>query len=145
LTTPEVRVVVAWHEALNGGDVERLVALSHPDVEVGGPRGTGQGAQLLREWVARAGIHLEPRRVFHQGDTVVVEQEAEWRPVETGELSGSQHVASIFVVRDGMVTCVSRYPDLAEALREADLDGSHEVPGDYRTGARESGGEVRKL
>lgn len=145
MTVPEVRVVAAWHEALNAGDVERLVELSHPDVEVGGPRGTGQGAQLLREWVARAGIHLERQRVFHQGDTVVVEQEAEWRSAETGELSGSQHVASIFVVRDGLVTRVSRYPDLAEALRETDLDGSHEVPGVYRAGARESDGEVRKL
>jgi ketosteroid isomerase-like protein len=144
LTTP-VRVVVAWHEALNCGDVERLVELSHPDVKVGGPRGTGQGAQLLREWVARAGIHLEPCRVFHQGDTVVVEQEAEWRSAETGELSGSQRVASIFVVRDGLVTRVSRYPDLAEALRAAGLDGSHEVPGGYGARERGSGGEVRTL
>ncbi len=133
MTTPEVRVVVAWHEALNGGDVERLVELSHPDVEVGGPRGTDQGAQLLREWVARAGIHLEPWRVFHQGDTVIVEQEAEWRSSETGELSGSQHVASIFAVRDGLVTRVSRYPDLAEALGAMGLDASHEL----RAGSRE--------
>jgi ketosteroid isomerase-like protein len=145
LTVPEVRVVAAWHEALNAGDVERLVELSHPDVEVGGPRGTGQGAQLLREWVARAGIHLERQRVFHQGDTVVVEQEAEWRSAETGELSGSQRLASVFVVRGGLVARVLRYPDLAEVLRVADLDGSHEVPGDYRTGACESGGEVRRL
>jgi hypothetical protein len=37
----EVRVVEAWHAALNEGDVDRLVGLSHPDVEVGGPRGVG--------------------------------------------------------------------------------------------------------
>ncbi len=145
MTTPEVRIIVAWHEALNGGDVENLVELSHPEIEVGGPRGTGRGVQLLREWVAQAGIHLEHRRVFHREETVVVEQEAGWRSSETGELSGSQHVASIFVVRDGLVTRVSRYPDLAEAFRAADLDGSHEVQADYRTGTRGSGGEVRKL
>ncbi len=127
MTAPEVSVVAAWHEALNGGDVGRLLELSHPDVEVVGPRGTGQGAQLLREWMARAAIHLESRRIFHKGDTVVAEQEAEWRSTETGELSVSQRVASTFVVREGLVTRVSRYPDLTEALRAANLDGSHEL------------------
>ena len=44
----EVHVVEAWHAALNEGDMDRLVGLSHPDVEFGGPRGVGQGVQLLR-------------------------------------------------------------------------------------------------
>ena len=74
MNTPELRVVEAWHEALNGGEVDRLVELSHPEVEVGGPHGTGRGAQLLREWVDRANIRLEPRRIFHHADTMVVEQ-----------------------------------------------------------------------
>ena len=34
-----LRVVDGWHAALNAGDTERLVALSHPDVEIIGPRG----------------------------------------------------------------------------------------------------------
>jgi hypothetical protein len=37
VTAPEVRIVKDWHEALNG-DPDRLVELSHPDVEVGGLR-----------------------------------------------------------------------------------------------------------
>ena len=145
MTAPEVSVVAAWHEALNRGDVERLVELSHPDVEVGGPRGTGKGAQLLREWVARASINLEPKRAFYKGDTVVVEQEAKWRSAETGDLSGSEQVASVFLVRDGLVRCVTRYPDLAGALRAADLDGSCEIPGGCRADGREFGGGIRTL
>ena len=35
----EVHVVEAWHATHNEGDVDRLVGLSHPDVEIGGPRG----------------------------------------------------------------------------------------------------------
>jgi ketosteroid isomerase-like protein len=120
---PEMQTVIAWHDALNDGDVERLVALSHPDVEVGGPRGRAHGAQILREWTKRANIRLEPGRTFGEGDTVVVEQGAEWQPADPG---GVQTVASVLVVSDGLVTSVVRYPDVASALRAANLDASHE-------------------
>jgi ketosteroid isomerase-like protein len=125
----EIFIVEAWHEALNAGDVDRLVALSHPDVEVGGPRGTGRGAQLLREWVDRANVRLAPRRVFHQVDTVVVEQEAEWNSADTGPVTG-QAVTSVFVVRDDRIVRVGRYPDLADALRAVNLDESYEIRSD---------------
>jgi len=127
VTAPEVRVVEAWHEALNGGDADRLVELSHPDVEVGGPRGVGQGAQLLREWVDRAHIRLAPRRVFHHADTVVIEQRADWRSADTGQVTGSQAVSSVFVVRDDRIARVMRYPNLADALSAANLDELHET------------------
>jgi ketosteroid isomerase-like protein len=123
----EVRVVRAWHEALNTGDVDLLATLSHPDVEVGGPRGTGRGAQLLREWVDRANVHLDPRRVFHRVNTVVVEQEAKWRSADTGQVTGGQVVASVFVVRDDQIARVVRYPDLTDALRAVNLDESYET------------------
>ncbi len=126
MNVPELRVVEAWHEALNGGEVDRLVELSHPEVEVGGPRGTGRGAQLLREWVNRANIRLEPQRIFHHADTVIVEQWAQWHSTDTGQVIGGQTVCSVFVVRDGRVTRVMRYPDLADALDAAHLDESHE-------------------
>jgi ketosteroid isomerase-like protein len=121
--SPEIQTVIAWHDALNNGDVERLVALSHPDVEVGGPRGTAHGAQILREWVDRTNIRLEPGRTFREANTVVAEQGAEWQSAEPG---GVQRVASVFVVSDGLVTSVVRYPDLASALRAGNLDASHE-------------------
>jgi ketosteroid isomerase-like protein len=122
--SPEIQTVIAWHDALNNGDVERLVALSHPDVEVGGPRGTAHGAQILREWVDRTNIRLEPGRTFREANTVVAEQGAEWQSAEPG---GVQRAASVFVVSDGLVTSVVRYPDLASALRAANLDASHEA------------------
>src|ERR671928_716418 len=96
-TATEVGIVEAWHEALNRSDIERLVMLSHPDVEVGGPHGTGRGTKLLQEWADRANIRLTPLRVLHRDDTVVVQQEAEWRSAETGLVTGRQRLASIFV------------------------------------------------
>lgn len=125
----EVRVVAEWHEALNGGDVERLVGLSHPDVEMGGPRGTVHGTRVLREWVDRAGINLSPRRFFHANEAVVVDQEAAWTSADTGEMTPSQIVASVFVVQDGLVTSVVRHARLADALGAMGLDESDEVEG----------------
>ena len=126
MNAPELRVVEAWHKALNAGEVDHLVELSHPEVEVGGPRGTGRGAQLLREWVDRANIRLKLRRIFQHADTVVVEQWAQWRSTDTGQVIGSQTVGSVFVVRDGRVTRVVRYPELADALGATNLDESYE-------------------
>lgn len=120
--SPETRTVLAWHDALNSGDVERLLALSHPDVEVGGPRGSAHGARILREWVDRADIRLEPGRTFDEAGTVVVEQGAEWRSADPGNV---QTVASVFLVSDGLVTSVVRYQELASALRAADFDEPH--------------------
>ena len=127
MTAPEVHVVEAWHEALNAGDADLLVALSHPNVEVGGPPGASRGARLLREWVDRANIRLEPRRVFRERDTVVVEATAQWRSADTGEVTGGQTVGSVFVVRDGRVASVTRYDDLSDALGATGLDESHET------------------
>jgi|SRR5919202_4472571 hypothetical protein len=126
-TAVEVAIVEAWHEALNSGDIERLMALSHPGIEVGGPHGTGRGTKLLQEWVDRANIRLTPLRVFRRDDTVVVQQEAEWHSSETGVVTGSQPVASIFVVSDDQVISVVRYADLTDALQKANVEESHEV------------------
>ena len=50
----EVHVVEAWHAALNEGDMDRLVGLSHPDVEFGGPRGVGQACSCCESgWTGR--------------------------------------------------------------------------------------------
>jgi ketosteroid isomerase-like protein len=122
-----VQTVHAWHTALNAGDVDRLVALSSNDVEVGGPRGTGHGAQLLRDWFDRAGIHIEPKRIFHRGNTVVVDQAATWHITGGRGPAEPQAVASVFVVRDGRVSSVIRHADLASALQAGGLTYSDKV------------------
>ncbi len=123
----EIAVVRAWHEAVNAADVERLTALSSDDIVVGGPRGTGQGAQLLRDWFGRAGIRLEPRQVFQRQEVVVVEQDAAWPAPGADTASGPQVVASAFVVRAGRVASVMRHPDLTTALRASGLTESDRV------------------
>jgi ketosteroid isomerase-like protein len=124
MQSPEQATVLAWHDALNSGDVERVVSLATDDVEVGGPKGSGRSADLLRDWVSHAGIRLEPGRLFQQGDVVVVEQRAQWRAAD-GTLGELQPAATVFRLRDGRITSILRYPDLTTALASvslADLD-----------------------
>lgn len=122
VSSQEVEVVLAWHAALNAGDTDRLVALSTADVEVGGPRGAGRGAELLREWVERARIQLEPVRWRARAEHVVVEQNASWQTSEA-ETTEPQTLASAFRVEGGKVASVVRYADFESAVESARLDG----------------------
>jgi hypothetical protein len=123
----DISLITAWHDALNAGDIDRLVALSSDGVEIVGPRGTGRGAQLLRDWVARAGIRLEMRRLFARDGTVVAEELAEWRAADTGAVTDRQELATIFRVADGRVTSIDRRPSLADALQLAGLSESADL------------------
>jgi hypothetical protein len=117
----EIGIVRAWHEALNRGDADAIVALSHEDIEVGGPRGTGHGSALLRDWVARAGIQLEPLRWFPRGGDVVVEERARWQSPDSGKLGEPITLASAFHVADGRVRSVIRYESVEAALAATGL------------------------
>ena len=127
MSTPEVEAVLAWHEALNAGDADRVASFAHPEVEVGGPRGPARGRQVLKDWVGRANVRLEPLRSFRRGGTVVVEESATWRDAQTGETTGAATVATVFELDGGLVTGIFRYDGLKDALRHAGLDGSDEV------------------
>jgi hypothetical protein len=127
VTGPELDSVLAWHEALNAGDAERVASLSHPEVEIGGPRGSARGRQVLKDWVGRANVRLEPLRSFQRGRTVVVEEAATWRDAQTAETVGAATVATVFEFDGGLVTGIFRYDGLKDALRSAGLDGSDEI------------------
>jgi hypothetical protein len=120
-------VVRAWHEAVNRGDADALVALCDDDIEVGGPRGSAHGRAVLRDWLDRAGIQLELRRWFASPAELVVEQVATWRGPD-GEATNPQTIASSFTVEDGLVKRTVRYGSLEEALAATDLTLLDEVP-----------------
>jgi hypothetical protein len=123
-----VAVVAAWQDAVNRQDVERLVALSSPDIELGGPRGSGRGSGLLRLWFRRAGLRLRTRRVFARGEVVVVAQRGVWRDGETGEVVGEADFASCFRVAGERVARFARYDSLDAALAAAGLTQADETP-----------------
>lgn len=120
-------IVNAWVEAANAQDIERLVALSDPEIEVGGPHGSGKGSQLLRDWMGRAGLTLETLRSFRRGNTAVLEQRGVWRSLETGEVTGERVLASLFVVDGRRVVKFARYDGLDGALAVGGLSMADET------------------
>ncbi len=120
-------VVRAWHEAVNRGNADALVALCHNDIEVGGPRGSARGSTVLRDWLGRAGIQLEPRRWFASPGELVVEQVASWRGPD-GAVTNPEIVAASFRVEDGQVSRTIRYGSLPEALVASGLTLLDEAP-----------------
>lgn len=120
-------IVQAWQEAANSQNIDRLVALSAPDIEIVGPRGSGHGIQLLKDWLGRAGLHLTTLRAFARGNSVVLAQHGVWRSLETGEVTGERDLASRFHVAEHRVTQFARHDSLDVALIEAGLDLSDEI------------------
>ena len=114
-----VALVQAWQEAANGQNIDRLLELSDPNIEMVGPRGSSFGHQLLRDWLARAGLKLQTLGTFVDGNTVVVEQHGVWRSLETGEVTGEKILASVFQVDDRHIIRFARYDNLNAALEAA--------------------------
>jgi hypothetical protein len=115
-------IAEAWQQAANNQDSERLLALSDPNIEVVGPRGSGYGHQLLRDWLGRAGLTLTTLRTFARGNSVVLAQHAIWRSSATGAVTGERDLASHFDVDGEHVARFGRYDSLAEALAAAGLN-----------------------
>ncbi|WP_425003284.1 nuclear transport factor 2 family protein [Mycolicibacterium sp. S3B2] len=115
MTTSEMATVLAWHDALNAGDVDTLLSLSSDDIEIGDPHGAAQGYQALRDWAEKLDYKLEPGRVYVHDGVVVVEQ----RVVSvTGEAGPG---ASAFRVVHDHVTSMFRHDDLDAALAATEL------------------------
>ncbi len=121
-------VVRAWEQAVNERAVNRALELSHPDVEIVGPRGVAKGADVLRDWLSHAGLSLTTHCSFVREGVVVNDQHGVWRDVKSGEVVGEAAVATNYKVEDGRITYVARYDTLDEALAKAGLSTADEVP-----------------
>lgn len=130
-SSPAAAAVVArWQEALNRRDHPEVLALSHEQIGIVGPRGSVAGAEALREWLESTSVQLRPLRTFVRGNNVVVLQRGIWSDIERGEIIGERDVASAFEVIRGEVTRYSRFETLEEALATAGLSTADELQAD---------------
>lgn len=107
-------VVRAWQAAVTAGDLDAALSLSAPDVLVGGPRGSGRGHQLVRDWVARTGIALEEVALYPANGCIIAEQRATWN-LPDGSAS-TRVIGTVFRVVNGLVASVVRYDSVDDAL-----------------------------
>ena len=117
MSTSEIATVLAWHDALNTGDIDTLVSLSSDDIEIGDSHGAAQGHTALRQWAQGTTGSIEVGRIYFHDGVVVVEEQI----TPAAESGGSGTAASAFrVVRDH-VTSVFRHDDLAAAMAATEL------------------------
>jgi hypothetical protein len=128
MTPTPIHTVLAWQAAVNQQDAEGLIRLSHPNIEILGPRGVAYGHEILRQWLERAGLSMETQRLFARGDTVVVAQHGIWRDVTQGNVIGEADIASHFRVAENVVQHYARYDTLDEALAAAGLTEVDALP-----------------
>ena len=104
-----------WHQAVSAKDVDRVLALCTPDVELRGPSGSGAGHDLVRDWLARSGIRLRLRSLTSWHGAFLAEQEATWPRVDGQPAAPAAACVTVFGVRDGKVSSVARYDTVEEA------------------------------
>ena len=126
-STTSLRIAVEWVDAANERRIEDVVRLSSRDVEVVGPRGSARGADILRDWVARAGVTLQTLRRFAKNEHVVLEQQGTWQSSENGGAPSTALKATHFTVNDGRVSRIARFDSLSAALDDASLSSEHEI------------------
>ena len=127
MSTTSLAVACAWIEAANLQDIDRLLELSSDDIEIIGPRGSARGPDILRDWLARAGLRLVNARAFQRGGAVVIEHHGVWRSMEAGAVIGEADVSSRFEVQGGRVMAYERFDSLEAALASAGLDRRDET------------------
>ncbi len=118
-------VLEAWHKAVNDGDILTAVGWCADDVAVQGPRGTGHGHELMRNWLTRSGIKLHPQGEFAEVDgRVVVRESAQWTVTDAPADAPTDDPVEtwcVYTVSDGLITSVARYESEAE-IPPADSD-----------------------
>jgi hypothetical protein len=121
-----IAIAAAWFQHVTDRDIDAVMALAAPEVEVGGARGAGTGRELLHEWVDRSRAAMAPRRWFARDDVVVVEYEATWRN-RAGRDMGRRVMVVTFRVAAGRIAGIYRHDDLAASLTLNGLDAADAV------------------
>lgn len=123
----ELEIVKTFHEEFNTGRRDEVMAMAADDISIGGGRGQGDGAALLREWVGRATTTMAPLRWFQKDDIVVVEERIEWRAGRDDRVTDSTVWGLAFTLAEGKIVAIARYANIGEAVTSSGLDESNEV------------------
>lgn len=116
----------AFVEAFNDRDLDRLVEIVDPEVELHSMRGTVRGREAARDWATRApgGVQQTIEIVGSEAapGMILLDIDRVWHWDEDGSYASTDEMAWLFEVEDGLVTSWRPFEDRAEAraaLQEA--------------------------
>jgi limonene-1,2-epoxide hydrolase len=126
--TGPAEAVNAFIDAFNAEDLDALVAVLDPEVEIQGRRGLVIGPDEAREWATR-----KPSGDLHQrlvldglrtdGHPAVALVRRQWLWADGGEIAEEEELAVLVsFAGDGRIAGWHPFDDRAEALRAAGLD-----------------------
>ena len=118
----------AFVGAFNDRDLDGFAATLHPDVEIHASRGLRKGVESAREWATRAPGGVQQRIVVagieagESGGLALIVREWWWDEGDPdAELAGSDEMAWVFELREGLISSWRSFDDRAEARRVAGL------------------------
>jgi ketosteroid isomerase-like protein len=131
MSQQNVDVLRRGFDALNSGDMERILAFVDPDFEAVVPPqfsaepDTYRGYAGVRRYFesfqhAMDDIRFEAGQLWDAGDSIVVEVRLTARGRETG-IPVEQRIAQVWGIRDGRATRAETYASLSEAFEAAGL------------------------
>lgn len=112
-----VQTLKRWHDAVNAGDIEGAVSCCAEDVAVQGPRGVGHGHDLMRGWLTRSGIRLEPQdEPVERDGRFVVREVARWTTANAPDGAPTEPTETwcVFTVAEGKLSSVARFETEAD-------------------------------
>ena len=122
-TAGALATVHAWERAFNARNLDRLLALSAPDIELATGNGANRGHDAVRRLLhlQSYGVaqHVCARRYHARAATIVVEALIELHWVDSGELAETAHGVAVFDVHHNRVSRFRPQPDLASAFHVA--------------------------
>jgi ketosteroid isomerase-like protein len=128
--TRNVEIVRGTYEALNRGDLDRLLSAFDTDIVIldektqVGARGCDQYRSWISSYLESWEYYREfPEELIPAGDRVVVHVRSEARGAGSGVPVVERH-AEVHTLRDGRIVEVRIYPSFAEALKASGVEAS---------------------
>jgi len=130
VTDTNVDLILAAFDAVNAGDLDALMELWAPDIEVDMSRALGPMRGVYRGEEAQRGFidfreswqseRSEPHEFIEEGEHVVVPSTTHF--VGRDGIGVQARVTWAFTIRDGMIVRVRFYQDKQEALEALGLE-----------------------
>lgn len=111
-----------WVDKVNAQDVEGVLKVSDPNIELVGPRGAGFGHDLLVQWMGDTGVKLHTITRYANGHCVVYEQEAVWENQD-----GHVIVYTFMEVKENKVLRLERFDNIDDAFSTSGLNEENKV------------------